>query len=187
MKAIAIVGRKNSGKTQLILRVIPELSARGLRVSTVKNAHHHNLEFDHPGKDSYLHRAAGATEILVVSDDEWAIVGRHAPRPSLQDLLRKLSPCDLVLVEGYKSEISLPRIEVWRPAASCTAESHAAPLAVEDAGIVAVACPRSAPRVDMGALRLDLDDTQAISSFLLEIANSLLPLTRHSTRTPALA
>ena len=186
MKAIAIVGRKNSGKTQLISRLIPELNARGLRVSTIKNAHHHHLEFDQPGKDSALHRAAGAAEVLVVSDYEWAIVGRYAARPPLQDLLRKLSPCDLVLVEGYKSEIPLPRIEVWRPAAAHTSESHATPLAFEDHGIVAVACPRSAPQVDMPALRLDLDDTQAISRLLLDITNSLVPLTRHATRTAAL-
>lgn len=102
-KVIGIVGWKNSGKTTLVEKLVQELTRRGLRVSTVKHAHH-DFDIDHPGKDSYRHRMAGAQEVVVASAHRWALLHelRGAPEPSLADLLRKLEPCDLVLVEGFK-------------------------------------------------------------------------------------
>lgn len=100
---MGIVGWKNSGKTTLVEKLVRELTARGLRVSTIKHAHH-DFDIDHPGKDSYRHRAAGAHEVLVASAQRWTLLHecREAGEPSLSDLLRHLQPCDLVLVEGFK-------------------------------------------------------------------------------------
>src|SRR5690349_5899376 len=114
MLVFGIVGRKNAGKTHLVTRLLRAGGARGLRVSTVKHAHH-AFDVDVPGKDSWLHREAGAHEVLVASQLRWALMHelRGAPEPSLQSLLHVLAPCDLVLVEGFKREVSL-RLEVWR-------------------------------------------------------------------------
>src|SRR5512145_1284675 len=102
MRSFGIVGRKNSGKTHLVTRLVRLATARGLRVSTIKHAHH-EFDVDRPGKDSYLHREAGAHEVLVASAARWALMHEHrgAVEPSLQDLLARLAPCDLVLVEGF--------------------------------------------------------------------------------------
>ena len=126
MKVFGIVGRKNSGKTHLVTRLVRLASQRGLRVSTIKHAHH-SFDVDRPGKDSQLHREAGAHEVLVASVERWALLHEHrgAPEPSLQLLLPKLAPCDLVLVEGFKREVNL-RLEVYR------ASSGQAPLAFEE-------------------------------------------------------
>jgi molybdopterin-guanine dinucleotide biosynthesis adapter protein len=133
MQVFGIVGRKNSGKTHLVTRLVRLASQRGLRVSTIKHAHH-SFDIDRPGKDSHLHREAGAHEVLVASAERWALMHEHrgAPEPSLVELLSQLAPCDLVLVEGFKREVSL-RLEVYR--ASC----GQLPLAFEDRGILAVA------------------------------------------------
>src|ERR1700743_932613 len=114
MKILGIVGWSGSGKTTLITRLIPVLRARGVRVTTLKHAHH-AFDVDQPGKDSYEHRKAGASEVIVSSSRRWAplheVGGGHvAPVPQL---LRRLSPCDLVLIEGYKSERH-PKLEVFR-------------------------------------------------------------------------
>src|SRR3977135_1523956 len=116
MKVIGIAGWSGAGKTTLLTRVIPLLTARGLRVSTIKHAHH-DFDVDQPGKDSHTHRLAGATEVLVGSDRRWALVDelRHDHEPTLGALLRKLSPVDLVLIEGYKAG-SHPKLEVHRAA-----------------------------------------------------------------------
>lgn len=102
-KVVGIVGWKNSGKTTLVERLVSELTARGVRVSTVKHAHH-DFDIDHPGKDSYRHRIAGAHEVIVASAQRWALIheSREAPEPSLAELVAHLAPCDLVLVEGFK-------------------------------------------------------------------------------------
>src|SRR5499425_33250 len=103
MRIIGLAGWSGSGKTTLLAKVIPRIVARGLKVSTVKHAHH-SFDLDQPGKDSHTHRMAGATEVLVGSGSRWAIIHelRDEPEPTLAALLAKASPVDLVLVEGYK-------------------------------------------------------------------------------------
>jgi molybdopterin-guanine dinucleotide biosynthesis protein B len=114
MRVIGLAGWSGSGKTTLLVKAIPRLTARGLRVSTLKHAHH-SFDVDQPGKDSYAHRAAGATEVLVGAASRWALVHelRGEPEPSLGALLRRLSPVDLVVIEGYKREPH-PKLEVFR-------------------------------------------------------------------------
>ena len=104
MKVIGIAGWSGAGKTTLLMRVIPRLTARGLRVSTLKHAHH-AFEIDQPGKDSHTHRVAGATEVLISSANRFALMHelRGEPEWTLHALLAKLSPVDLVLVEGFKT------------------------------------------------------------------------------------
>ena len=114
MRVIGLAGWSGSGKTTLLARLIPLLTREGLRVSTIKHAHH-NFDVDKPGKDSWTHRQAGASEVLVVSDTRWALMHelRGDAEPSLTELLGKLSECDLVIVEGFKRE-PIPKIEIWR-------------------------------------------------------------------------
>src|ERR1700726_2530454 len=114
MNVIGIAGWSGAGKTTLLTRVIPRLVARDLRVSTVKHAHH-GFDVDKPGKDSHTHRVAGATEVLVASGRRWALMHelREAAEPTIYDLLRKMSPVDLVLIEGFKTAHHA-RIEVYR-------------------------------------------------------------------------
>ncbi|HEX7931818.1 MAG TPA: molybdopterin-guanine dinucleotide biosynthesis protein B [Paraburkholderia sp.] len=114
MRVIGLAGWSGAGKTTLIARLIPELKRRGLGVSTLKHAHH-AFDLDQPGKDSYLHREAGATEVLVASRLRWAIMHeqRGGDEPALVDLLPRLSPVDVVLVEGFKTERHA-KIEVYR-------------------------------------------------------------------------
>lgn len=165
MKTFGIVGRKNSGKTHLVTRLVRLASARGLRVSTVKHAHH-SFDVDRPGKDSYLHREAGAHEVLVASAERWALLHEHrgAPEPQLGELLARLQPCDLVLVEGFKREVER-RLEVYR--ASC----GQTPLTVEDAGILAVATDDAGTFAGRSNLRcLPLDDEAAVLDYVLERA-----------------
>lgn len=113
-----IVGWQNSGKTTLIEALLAEFAARGLRVSTIKHAHH-AFDIDIPGKDSHRHRTAGAHEVLVASGARWAIMHElhSTPEPSLEDLLQRLAPCDLILVEGFKNGTH-PKIEVIRHASA---------------------------------------------------------------------
>lgn len=166
MKTIGIVGRKDSGKTHLVVRLIGEFRRRGLSVSTIKHTHHHDVELDSPGKDSFRHREAGAGEVIVASDRRWYLVHAAAydTPPALGDLIARLAPCDLVLVEGYKGLASHPRVEVFRPSNA----AGAAPLAEHDPGILALACPRSeAPVCWPGQVsRLDLDDTVGVADYL---------------------
>src|ERR1043166_7844362 len=114
MRVIGLAGWSGSGKTTLLGRVIPCLVGRGLKVSTLKHAHH-GFDVDQPGKDSHTHRMAGATEVLVGSAKRWALVHelRDEPERALRPLLQKLSPVDLVLVGGYKREPH-PKLEVYR-------------------------------------------------------------------------
>lgn len=114
MRVIGIAGWSGAGKTTLIKRLIPELTARGLKTSTVKHAHH-RFDIDHPGKDSFEHRNAGATEVLVVSDSRWALMHelRDEPEPPLSYLLKLLAPVDLVLVEGFKEKERM-KLEIHR-------------------------------------------------------------------------
>lgn len=114
MRAFGFAGWSGSGKTTLIERIVPLLVARGLTVSLVKHAHH-EFDVDQPGKDSFRHRAAGCTEVLVSSSQRWALMheSRGAPELALGDAFTRLSPCDLVLVEGFKGAF-LPKLEVHR-------------------------------------------------------------------------
>ncbi|HEX4883206.1 MAG TPA: molybdopterin-guanine dinucleotide biosynthesis protein B [Casimicrobiaceae bacterium] len=114
MRLFGFAGWSGSGKTTLIEQLIPRLTAKGLRLALVKHAHHH-FDLDQPGKDSYRHRAAGCTEVLVTSATRWALMHelRGAPELSLGAAIARLSPCDLVLVEGYKRS-ALPKLEVHR-------------------------------------------------------------------------
>lgn len=117
MKVFGITGWKNAGKTTLVERLVTNITGRGLRVSTVKHAHH-DFDIDQPGRDSHRHRMAGAEQVLVASARRWALMTelRGAPEPPLDALLAALAPVDLVLVEGFKRD-PLPRIEIRRAAA----------------------------------------------------------------------
>ena len=167
MRIIGLAGWSGSGKTTLLTKVIPRIVARGLKVSTVKHAHH-SFEMDRPGKDSHSHRMAGATEVLVGSANRWAVVHelRGEAEPTLPALLRKASPVDLVLVEGYKGE-SHPKLEVYRAA------NGKPMLHPGDPAIVAIASdtPLSGVRIPV----LDLNDIEGITDILLRHA---VPLDR---------
>lgn len=158
MKAFAIAGWSGSGKTTLIERLVPCLTRRGLVVSLIKHAHR-GFDIDHPGKDSYRHREAGCTEVLLTSDSRWALMHelRGEPEPSLEALLQLMSPVDLVLVEGFKTG-AIPKLEVHRP-------SLGKPLlAPEDAQIVALA---SDVRVQTSLPLFELTDAEAVAEFIV--------------------
>ena len=115
MKVYGIIGWKNSGKTSLMERLVAEITARGLSVSTVKHVHH-DVDLDQPGKDTFRHRAAGASEVVLASAHRFALMRDHrGPEPALTDILQRLAPVDLVLVEGYKRDPH-PKVEVFRAA-----------------------------------------------------------------------
>lgn len=164
MKVVGFAGFSGSGKTMLVERVIPALKLRGLRVSVVKHAHH-NFDIDHPGKDSWRHREAGAFEVVVASDRRLALM-REFERPAdlgVHELLAQLwNGVDWVLVEGFKDS-SLLKIEVWRAAAGKPARYP------HDAFIVAVATD-SPERLPEPTLRpvLDLNDPDALAQWLVE-------------------
>jgi molybdopterin-guanine dinucleotide biosynthesis protein B len=159
-KIFGIAGWKNSGKTGLAVRLVSELIARGYTISTIKHAHH-DFDIDKVGADSFRHRQAGAHEVTIVSGTRYAIMHelRGAPEPSLAEVLARLAPCDIVLIEGYKRE-PVPRIEARR----LDAKSRE-PLAPTDPHIVAIAADHPVPDT---ALRVfDLDDTAGVADFIL--------------------
>lgn len=164
MKVYGVTGWKNTGKTTLMERLVSELTGRGLAVSTIKHAHH-ATEIDHPGRDSYRHRTAGAKQVIVASPVRWALMHelRGAPELPLADLLAHLAPVDLVLIEGYKGAPH-PKIEAHRP------EAGRALLAPQNATIRAVATSaRADDPVLTGIVQpiLPLDDIAAIADFIL--------------------
>jgi len=158
VKIFGFAGWSGSGKTTLIEKLIPIFVARGLSVSLIKHAHH-TFDVDQPGKDSYRHRHAGCGEVLVSSSRRWALVHelRGAPEPGFAALLERLSPCDLVLIEGFKRE-RVPKLEVYRAA---TGEPLLHP---EDRDIVVIAADR---RLDTKLPQFDLDDAPGIAGFVL--------------------
>ncbi len=158
MKVFGIAGYSGSGKTTLLEKLIPQFTARGLRVSVIKHAHH-GFDIDRPGKDSYRHREAGASEVLLSCNDRWALMHerRDGSDVTLDDLLARLAPCDLVLVEGFKQE-PIPKLEVYRP------EIGKPPLFPERSDIVAVA---SNVALATSLPRLALDDVAAIADFVM--------------------
>jgi molybdopterin-guanine dinucleotide biosynthesis protein MobB len=159
MKIFGVTGWKNSGKTGLMERLITEFTARGLSVSSIKHAHH-SFDIDHPGRDSYRHRDAGARQVLLASRNRWALMHelRDEDEPSLGDLLKQLSPVDLVLIEGYKRDRH-PKIEAHRK------ETGQPLIAPEDETIVAVA---SDTLVTIDRPVLDLNDTASIANFIAQ-------------------
>ena len=159
MKTFGFAGWSGSGKTTLIEKLIPLLAQRGLRVSLIKHAHH-TFDVDVPGKDSYRHRQAGAAEVLVTSSRRWVLMHelRGSPEPSFEEQVKRLSPCDLLIVEGFKFA-PIPKLEVWR------AETGEGMLHPNDPHIVAVA---SDVKVETRLPLLDLNDAQAIADFIVK-------------------
>jgi len=159
MKVFGFAGWSGSGKTTLIEKLIPRFTKRGLRVSLIKHAHH-TFDVDKAGKDSYRHRHAGASEVLVTSSQRWVLMHelRGTPEPSFEEQLRHFSPCDLVIVEGFKFQ-AIPKLEVHR------AGTDAALLHPNDANIVAVATDA---KVETSLPLLDLNDDGAIAEFILQ-------------------
>jgi len=159
MKVFGFAGWSGSGKTTLIEKLIPRFVKRGLRVSLIKHAHH-TFDVDQPGKDSYRHRHAGASEVLVTSSRRWVLMHelRGAQEPSFEEQAARLSPCDLLIVEGFK-HAPIPKLEVWRTA---TGEG---PLHPQDPHIVAVA---SDVELETRLPLLDLNDDGAIGEFILK-------------------
>lgn len=158
MKIFGFAGYSGSGKTTLIEKLIPIFAARKLTVSLIKHAHH-TFDVDQAGKDSYRHRHAGCTEVLVTSSRRWALMHelRGAPEPGLTEQIERLSPCDLLLVEGFKHE-RIPKLEVYRAAVG------EALIHPHDANIVAVA---SDAQVQTALPQLDLNDPAAVAAFIL--------------------
>jgi molybdopterin-guanine dinucleotide biosynthesis protein B len=159
MKVIGFIGYSNTGKTTLIEKLIPLLIARGLKVSTVKNAHH-GFDMDRPGKDSHRYREAGSQQVLIATSERWALLTevRGGPAP-LEALIAQLAPCDLVLVEGFKSEGRFPRIEVRR------STSTEPPIFPRDPNVIAVATDHA---IDTALPVLDLNDAAKIAAFIVE-------------------
>jgi len=158
MKVFGIAGYSGSGKTTLLEKLIPCFTARGLRVAVIKHAHH-GFDIDRPGKDSYRHREAGACEVLLSCNDRWALMHerRDEGDVTLDELLGHLSPCDLVLIEGFKQE-PVPKLEVYRP------ENGKPPLFPERQDIVAVATDAG---VATDLPRLPLNDIDTIADFIM--------------------
>jgi molybdopterin-guanine dinucleotide biosynthesis protein B len=162
MRIIGLAGWSGSGKTTLIKKLIPRLIARGIAVSTLKHAHH-GFDLDQPGKDSFFHRTAGATEVIISSAKRWAILHelREQPEWDLAALVGKMSPVDLVLVEGFKRD-KFPKLEIHRIA-------NGKPLLhLEDPHIVAVASDSALPAAQVPVV--DLNDIDAIADLLLKHA-----------------
>jgi molybdopterin-guanine dinucleotide biosynthesis adapter protein len=158
MNVFGFAGYSGSGKTTLIEQLIPLFTARGMKVSLIKHAHH-TFDIDQPGKDSHRHRAAGCSEVLITSSRRWALIHelRGAPEPTLADQMQRLSACDLVLVEGYKRE-RIPKLEVYRA-------SVGEPLIhPHDENIVAVATDSP---LETTLPRFDLNTPAPIADFIL--------------------
>src|SRR3954447_16755130 len=162
MRIIGLAGWSGSGKTTLVTKALPRLIARGCRVSTIKHAHH-GFDLDQPGKDSFMHRTAGATEVVISSAKRFAVLHelRDEPEWNLPDLLGKLAPVDLVLVEGFKRD-AFPKVEVHRV-------SNGKPLIhPEDPYIVAIASDTPLPQAKVPVI--DLNDIEVIADVLLQHA-----------------
>lgn len=160
MNVFGVVGWKNTGKTGLVTRLVTHLTDLGFRVSTIKHAHH-SFDIDQVGRDSYRHREAGASQVLIASRERVALMDelRGDPEPSLSDLLGRLAPADLVIIEGYKGE-GHPKIETHRQVAGKNL------IAPEDNSIKAVASD-----VELNDLQVpvfDLDNTAEIAAFILD-------------------
>jgi molybdopterin-guanine dinucleotide biosynthesis protein B len=160
MKIFGLAGWSGSGKTTLMVRLLPEIVGRGHTVSTIKHAHH-SFEIDTPGKDSFEHRGAGATEVMITGGMRWALMheNRDAGEPVIEDLLRHMTPVDLLMVEGFKT-YDHPKLEVHRQATGKPL------ICLEDSRIVAVASDGAVE--GLAIPMLDLNDIPAIADFILE-------------------
>ena len=159
MKVFGLAGWSGSGKTTLLVKLIPEFVERGLKVSTLKHAHH-NFDIDKPGKDSFEHRQAGASEVMISASNRWALMHENKDdmEPDLDQLLTRMSPVDLLLVEGFKSH-SYPKMEVYRSIVG-------KPLLQEnDTGIVAVATDEEL--LNLTVPSFNLSDISLIADFIL--------------------
>ena len=167
MKVYGVIGWKNSGKTSLMERLVADITARGLTVSTVKHVHH-DVDLDQPGKDTHRHRTAGATEVVLASAHRFALMREHrGAEPALTDILTRLAPVDLVLVEGYKRDPH-PKVEVYR------AETGHSLIQLTDPTTRAVAT--DAPLGCLTVPVLDLNDTKAVADFILTQTGLLRPI-----------
>jgi molybdopterin-guanine dinucleotide biosynthesis protein MobB len=170
VRAIGFVGQSGSGKTTLIERLIPLLAQRGLTVSALKHAHH-GFDIDRPGKDSFRLRVAGAMQVMVAAPQRWALMTElRGQTTRLEGLLAQLAPCDLVLVEGFRSETSIPQIEVRASAPSDSAGLPAVAPGAEALGakagenLIAIVCDDP---VDLALPRFARDDVAAIAAFIV--------------------
>lgn len=159
MRILGIAGWSGAGKTTLLAKLIPALTAHGIRVSTLKHAHH-GFDVDTPGKDSYVHRAAGAAEVMVASAKRWALMHelRDAPESSVADLISHMTPVDLLLIEGFKNEPH-DKVEIFRAA------NGKALLSAADPTYVAILSDGPVPDTKLPVI--DLNDTAAIANFIL--------------------
>jgi len=160
MKVFGFAGYSGSGKTTLIEQLIPRFVKAGLKVSLIKHAHH-GFDIDRPGKDSWRHREAGCSEVLLTSDQRWVLMHelRGEAEPTLEQQIGMLSPCDLALVEGYKTNDLIPKLEVYRPA------HGKPPIHPEHPNIVAIAS--DAP-VETTLPLLDINDPDGIVKFIMQ-------------------
>ena len=160
MKVFGIVGWSGSGKTELLIKLLPEFKRRGFTVSTMKHTHH-DFDMDKPGKDSFRHREAGAEEVLVASGQRWALLHelRDEPEPDMDELIAKMTPVDLLLIEGFKRNHHA-KLEVFRPSTGKTM------ICDSDDTVVAVASdePLDGLRVPL----LDLDNIAEVADFIIK-------------------
>jgi len=160
MKIFGITGHKNTGKTNLMERVLKEIVSRGITVSTVKHAHH-DTDIDHPGRDSYRHRQAGASQVVLSTKNRWAIMTelRGSPEAKLENIIKSMNPVQLILIEGYKDNL-YSKIETFRQ------EINKPLLARSNGTIKAVASDTSIQ--DLKVPNFNLNDTKKITNFLLQ-------------------
>ena len=166
MKVFGIVGHSGMGKTTLLERLIPELQARGLKISLIKHSHK-DIDIDHPGKDSYRLRAAGCQEVLLMGKNRWALMHElndHA-EPPLSYLLDRLHECDLVLIEGFKAE-NFPKLEVWR------SPIGKQPLGTDWPGIQAIASDGETTHSTLPVF--NLADTPKLADFVIQHASEFV-------------
>ena len=159
MKVFGLVGWSGSGKTTLLVNLIPELTARGLSVSTMKHTHH-NFDIDRKGKDSYEHRAAGAHEVMLTSGKRWVLQRelRDEGEPDMDELIARMAPVDLILIEGFKSHRHA-KMEVFRPSVGKPM------IAAEDDTVVAVASDEVLQGLSCPVL--DMNDVAAVADFIM--------------------